>query len=283
MWRSSRRAVCRGTAAAGSSLADAPVLLPCQHRGCSLPPGAGRQLAGCRSPATLNTLVFQDLGGKRDAPSPGNCRSGSGRPCVPHSWWEMPSAAQRRLQEKHPSCLGEGRARLLSALAKFLGFGKLISLDEQLELDLAPAPLDGCAFPSPTLPTGVLGFYSRNHQGWECSEGWKKSGMTVGEGGHRWEGHLQGAGSWTFGQILLLEISRVAGDGQPRFRAHRNLPSSSERTQKSPARVPERPSNLQQSRRCHNTNNNNSNDHWMKVCCHELAAAQSCLIDSIFL
>lgn len=36
-------------------------------------------------------------------------------------------------------CLGEGRARLLNTLSKFLVFGKLISLNEQLELDLALA------------------------------------------------------------------------------------------------------------------------------------------------
>lgn len=109
--------------------------------------------------------------------------------------------------------------------------------------------------------------------------------MTVGEGGHRREGHLQGTGKWPHFSMALDTwpnpgVEHLQDAGRPHFRAHRNLPSSFETTQKSPMRVSGTPSNSQRSRRHHN-NNNNSNDNWMKVCCNELAAAQSCLIGSV--
>lgn len=52
--------------------------------------------------------------------------------------------------------------------------------------------------------------------------------MTVDEGGHRWEGD----GQPCFSMALEIWPGAPVGDGQPHLRAHRNLQSSFETTQK---------------------------------------------------
>lgn len=83
-----------------------------------------------QKPCSAEHAWFPQAEGERDAPRPGSCHQQLRGGCTKSS-----CGAPHPL----PSCLGEGRARLLSTLSKFLGFGKLISLDEQLELNLAPA------------------------------------------------------------------------------------------------------------------------------------------------
>lgn len=106
----SGQSIHHGSSSAGAHLLLTPLLcsalLSCRRTGFIAVSAPGMFAPSC--------AAFPPAGGERDAPSPGNRHQhlGGGCPGAPHAL---------------PACLGEGRARLLSTLSKFLGFGKLIS------------------------------------------------------------------------------------------------------------------------------------------------------------